>query len=248
MPNRDIVDLLTRDEFLWELHHLLWMEPAERRGKWDPGWNCRDHAFIVGLVVRLLGTEAVVIPGRAIFIIGPSGEKAPLGVEQSPHAWLGINGDGYFDLSLRLDESVMPGGNWFAWPVKALAASQFMPSEVANFIHTAQAENYEQKTAIATHGEYARTAVYFRESEYVRFTKRLLFAAFQFCNSPLTSMLRDYFGEKPDLYARAALHLYDLLEGDAEPLIGISQLSAWKILSERYPKAFAEICSRASLK
>jgi hypothetical protein len=29
-------------------------------------------------------------------------------------------------------------------------------------------------------------------------------------------MLRDYFGEKPDLYARAMLHLYDLLEGDAE--------------------------------
>jgi hypothetical protein len=44
------------------------------------------------------------------------------------------------------------------------------------------------------------------------------------------------------------LHLYDLLEGDAEPLIGMSQLSAWKILSERYPKAFPEICSRESLK
>jgi hypothetical protein len=248
MPNRDIVDLLTRDEFLWELHHLLWMEPAERRGKWDPGWNCRDHAFIVGLVVRLLGTEAVLIRGRAIFIVGPSGEKVPLGVEQLPHAWLGINGDGYFDLSLRLDESVMPGGNWCAWPVKSLAASQFMPSEVARFVHTAQAEHYEQKKAIATHAEYARTAVYFSESDYVRFTKRLLFGAFQFCNSPLTNMLRDYFGERPDLYARAALHLYDLLEGNAEPLIGMSQLSAWKILSERYPKAFPEICSRASLK
>ena len=84
-----------------------------------------------------------------------------------------------------------------------------MPSEVARFIHTAQAENYEQKTAIATHAEYARTAVYFRESEYVRFTRRLLFGAFQFCNSPLTNMLRDYFGERPDLYARAVLHLYD---------------------------------------
>jgi hypothetical protein len=244
MPNRDIVDLLTRDEFLLELHHLLWMEPAERRGKWDPGWNCRDHAFIVGLVVRLFGTEAVLIPGRAIFIVGPSSEKASLGVEQSPHAWLGINGDGFFDLSLRLDKSVMP----VAWPVKALAASQFMPSEVARFIHTAQAENYEQKTAIATHAEYARTAVYFRESEYVRFTRRLLFGAFQFCNSPLTNMLRDYFGERPDLYARAVLHLYDLFEGNAEPLIGMSQLSAWKILSKRYPKAFPEIYSRASLK
>jgi hypothetical protein len=137
MQNRDIVDLLTRDEFLSELHQLLWMEPAERRGRWDLGRNCRDHAFIVGLVVRLFGTDAVVIPGRAIFIVGPSGEKVSLGVEQLPHAWLGINGDGYFDLSLRLDESVLPGGNWLAWPVKALAASHFVPSEVARFIHTA---------------------------------------------------------------------------------------------------------------
>jgi hypothetical protein len=145
MPNRDIVDLLTRDDFLRELHHLLWMEPAERRGKWDPGWNCRDHAFIVGFVVRLLRSEAEVILGRAMFIVGPSGEKVPLGLEQSLHAWLAIDGDGYFDLSLRLDESVMPGGNWLAWPVKALAANQFVPSEVASFIHTAQAQNYEQK-------------------------------------------------------------------------------------------------------
>jgi hypothetical protein len=82
----------------------------------------------------------------------------------------------------------------------------------------------------------------FVSPEYVRFTKRLLFGAFQFCNSPLTNMLRDYFGERPDLYARAVLHLYDLLEGNAESLIGMSQLSAWKILSERYPKAFPEIC------
>ena len=49
-------------------------------------------------------------------------------------------------------------------------------------------------------------------------------------------------------HSRAVLHLYDLHEGNAESLMGMSQLSAWKILSERYPKAFPEICSRASLK
>jgi hypothetical protein len=248
MSNRDIIDLLTRDDFLRELHHLLWMEPAERRGKWDPGWNCRDHAFIVGFVVRLLRSEAVVILGRAMFIVGPSGEKVPLGLEQSLHAWIAIDGDGYFDLSIRLDESVMPGGNWFAWPVKALAANQFVPSEVASFIHTAQAANFEQKIAIASHAANLRTAVYLRESAHVRLTKRLLFGAFQFCNSPLTTMLRNIFGERPDLYARAALHLYNLLEGEAEPLVGVSQRSAWETLSQRYAKSFLEICSKASLK
>jgi hypothetical protein len=106
MPKCNIVDLLTRDDFLRELHHLLWIEPAERRGKWDPGWNCRDHAFIVGFIARLLRSEAVVILGRAMFIVGPSGEKVPLGVEQSPHAWLAINGYGYFDLSLRFSSGI----------------------------------------------------------------------------------------------------------------------------------------------
>jgi hypothetical protein len=59
-------------------------------------------------------------------------------------------------------------------------------------------------------------AVNIRESQYVRFTKHLLFGAFHFRNSPLTNMLSNYFGEKPDLCARTTLHLYDLLEGDAE--------------------------------
>jgi hypothetical protein len=248
MPNRNIAELLTRDDFLRELHHLLWMEPAERRGKWDPGWNCRDHGFIVGFTVRLLQSEVVVILGRAMFIVGPSGDEVPLGVEQSPHAWLAINGDGYFDLSVRLDESVMPSGNWTPWPVKALAASQFVPSEVASFIHTAQAANYEQKTAIATYAANLRTALYLRESAQLRLTKRLLFGAFDFCNSPLTTMLRKIFGEKPHLYAAAVLHLYNLVEGEAEPLTGMSQWSAWERLSERYPKPFLEICSKTNLR
>ena len=102
----------------------------------------------LGILIMVSSSFPEVILGRAMFIVGPSGEKVPLGLEQSLHAWLAIDGDGYFDLSLRLDESVMPGGNWLAWPVEALAANQFVPSEVASFIHTAQAANYEQKTAI----------------------------------------------------------------------------------------------------
>jgi hypothetical protein len=40
----------------------------------------------------------------------------------------------------------MPGGNWFAWPEKALAVSQFMQSKVGRFIHTSLAENDETKS------------------------------------------------------------------------------------------------------
>jgi hypothetical protein len=105
----------------------------------------------------------------------------------------------------------------------------------------------DKKVAIATHSQSVKTAIYLRESSNVCFTKRLLFGAFQSCNSPLTNMLREQFGERPDLYALAAMHLYNLVEGKAEPLVGMASRSAWATLSERYAKPFLEIRSRASL-
>jgi hypothetical protein len=71
MTSEDLVQLLTRSDFLQELHHLLWLPPAQRRGHWDMGWNCRDHAFILGLVAALFGAESVLIQGRASFVQGP---------------------------------------------------------------------------------------------------------------------------------------------------------------------------------
>jgi hypothetical protein len=247
MTDDELIKLLTRDDFLRELHHLLWLPPAVRRGDWDMGWNCRDHALILGFVAALFDAQCVLVQGRAIFVQGPVGEKPPVAIEQAPHAWVCLPPANYIDASVRLGEFKSQQVDWPGWPTKVIGGSGCVPPESARFIHTAQWEKYQRETAIATHHEPGRTVIYLREFAQIRLTKQVLFGAFSFCNSPMTNILRDSFGRRPDLYARAALHLFDLLNGEAKPLMEMEQLRAWELLAGRYEKPFLTVCSKAAL-
>lgn len=120
-----------------------------------------------------------------------------------------------------------------------------MPPGSVRFIRTAKPEEYERETAIPRHVEGGRTAVYPREFKPLQFTKHLLFAGFSVCNSPMTHLLSDSFGQRPDLYAQAALHLFDLINGDSESLAEMEQLRAWEVLASSYQKPFLTVCSKA---
>jgi hypothetical protein len=245
LTKEDLIQLLTRSDFLHELHHLLWLPPAERRGHWDMGWNCRDHAFILGLVAALFGAESVLIQGRAMFIQGPVGEQPPKAIEQGVHAWLCLLPVDLIDVSVRLRECRVRQVDWPGWPTKVVSASGCVPPGSVRFIHTARPEKYERETAIATHVEGGRTAVYLRESNPLQFTNQRLFGAFSVCNSPMTELLMASFGPRPDLYARAALHLFDLLNGDTESLAEMEQLPAWEAIAGRFEKPFRTVCFKA---
>jgi hypothetical protein len=61
----------------------------------------------------------------------------------------------------------------------------------------------------------------------------------------MTSLLTDSFGQRPDLYARAALHLFDLINGDTESLAEMEQLRALEVLASSYEKPSLTVCSKA---
>ena len=64
MHASQLVSKLTTADLLDEIHHLLWIEPGENHGKWDEGWNCRDHAWLAGVVCQLFKLTAAVCYGQ----------------------------------------------------------------------------------------------------------------------------------------------------------------------------------------
>jgi hypothetical protein len=245
LTSEEIIRLLTRSDFLQELHHLLWLPPAERRGHWDMGWNCRDHAFVTGFVAGLFDARSILLQGRAMYTQGPVAEQPAIGIEQAPHAWLCLLPGDHIDVSVRLEEFTWEQVHWPGWPTKVVSASGCVVPGSMQLIHSAKSEEYEREKAIARHVEGGRTAVYLREFKPLQFTKQLLFAGFSVCNSPMTHLLSDSFGQRPDLYARAALHLFDLINGDTDSLAEMEQLRAWEVLASSYEKPFLTVCSKA---
>jgi hypothetical protein len=243
----EIIAALTRPDFLAELHHLLWTEPFSNRGVWDEGWNCRDHAVVVGFLMAMSGHFPYLLGGKCMFVQGPSDGRPPVGFQQSPHVWLGSNLGGCFDLSVRLTGVRHPKFNFPDWPVQAIAGSKCVPTDTIGFSHTALPEKYEKLTAAAGHVQGVQMAVYLRQAEPLAFTRELLRTASDFSNSPLTDRLRDQCGPCPGWHARAAMHLHDFLNGRTASLAKLAQGKAWEAVAQKYPEALETISAHAGL-
>ena len=101
MKIRDFAERICSPDFLTEIHLLLWTNPKDRNGEMDFGWNCRDHAVVVGPLSQMFKFSASVFDGKSIYVQGPSGGNPPNGIGQSIHAWTVIERGGHFDLSLK---------------------------------------------------------------------------------------------------------------------------------------------------
>jgi hypothetical protein len=180
MSATNAVNKLTTPDFLDEIHHLLWIEPTDNRGSWDEGWNCRDHALLSGIVAQLLKLTATVIHGEATYVQGPSGEAPPVGISQAIHAWLGIDGLGFMDLSPRLTRCREP--LWRSWPLQCIVMSRCLPEGI--FEMATSQEEYEGRVAAATNSP-SRHAIYFGH-EYNAVDLKCVSKAFDVVDSPLS--------------------------------------------------------------
>jgi len=202
MSTRDVLNKLTTPTFLDEIHHLLWIEPVDNRGDWDEGWNCRDHALLCGIVAQLLKLTATVIYGKATFVQGPSEEAPPVGLCQTTHAWVGLDGLGFMDLSPRLTRCRDP--LWRSWPLQCIAMSRCLPDGI--FEMAKSEEDYERRVAAATHLP-GRHAIYFGH-EYNAVDLGCVSKAFDVVNSPLSVTLSRKYDAT--IYPKAAIHLFKL--------------------------------------
>jgi hypothetical protein len=225
MSSVKALDQLTAMPFLDEIHHLLWLEPAENNGAWDEGWNCRDHALISGIVAQVFGMTASVIYGEAIFVQGPSGHLPPVGLSQASHAWLKIDGQGSMDLSPRLTMCV--NKSWRPWPLSCIAMNRCLPD--GDFKVARSPDEFERLIAAATHSS-GRLAIYFGRG-YDQIDLEFVSKAFEFVNSPLTDELSQKY--EPTLYAKAAIHLFKFLRGENKSLRHLTQQGAWESIAQQ---------------
>lgn len=234
------LSMLTSPLFLDEIHHLLWVEPAENRGKWDEGWSCRNHALIACAVTCVMKNRGAIIYGKSTFVIGPDGDLPSVGVAADPHSWFGVDGFGYFDLSPRLTRHKEPV--WRPWPLSCIAMSRCLPD--GDFLAAESERQYENSVNAATHVPRRRKAVYFGQT-YANFSRKLLIEGFEAADSPLTGRLSERYD--PAIFAKAAIHLWKLLRGEAQSLRGLSQDEAWERIAKQPGDAISWVCHRAGV-
>lgn len=225
MSPRQVLDKLTSTAFLDELHHLAWIEPGENQGQWDEGWNCRDHAWLAGVVVQLFKLTAAVVYGQATFVQGANGDEPPVGLSQDPHAWLGIEGLGMMDLSPNLTRSNV--ASWRPWPLKCIAMNRCVPDGI--FHHATSPADFKQRVAAATHSP-TRQAIYHGQG-FDQIDFDFVNKPFEFVNSPLSVQLSKRFDST--VYAKAAIHLFRVLREENKSLQHLPQQEAWEAISQQ---------------
>lgn len=228
--------------FRYELHHLLWVPPFTHRGLRDEGWHCREHALIVGALAMLHGFSAAAIHGAAMFIVGASGGVNPVGVRQDPHMWVRIDGVGSCDLSVRLN--TMPLGSiWADWQNSYLLGSKFLPNDSAVYTSLTDPSKHEHVCAVSSHQSDARAAHYLQISGEQLGLQQVENAK-KWCNSPLTVRLKNLYPTRSDIYAKAILHLDEILNGTGKSVAHLPQMAAWGAVGKRPGNGRLELTAR----
>jgi hypothetical protein len=245
MTPTQLMAAYSRQDFLQEIHHLLWIAPLVNRGVADQGWNCRDHAFVLAGLAAIQGFKSALLFGSAAFVQGENEGTPPIGLTQDTHAWVGVDQVGFFDLSVRLS-GVQGLDGWKDWGVDALCGEGFVPHGKVEWQNVVDAAQYENRINAATHRTGVNTAIYIGKT-YSDLSTYEIENAVSCCNSPLTDLLKEKFGHRQDFYAKAIVHLDEFRHGKAATLTGVSQFEAWARLVERPGNAIYRVCTRGRL-
>ena len=94
--------------FKKEINHLLYSNSyTGSDGELDTGWNCRDHALVMALMLKSGDTYPKIANGKCMFVQGPVAGNAAFGIGQedyhkSGHNWLVHAKFGLIDVSPSL--------------------------------------------------------------------------------------------------------------------------------------------------
>jgi hypothetical protein len=219
---------LHSERFLREIHHLLWSATTLSGNVVDAGWNCRDHAWVMALLIRALGYKTVLIHGEAHFIKGPNGNSGSVSYFQRPHTWLAVENVGAIDVSARAKFRV--GGDRFQTSITCIFADEWLPHGRGKSYFFTDANAYARAVDELSARRNQLSAVYLNQ-EAEQLHEGLLSRAAGWIGSPLTKQLDSSYGNPSDLYAALLLHLYSYLAGDAPSLTRLPAEQSWAQLA-----------------
>lgn len=225
-----LTKMLTHNRIRGELRHLLCRPPFLNMGISDPGWMCREHAFLVAALSALLGFKSVMCWG-SLCLVGKDENGEGNSFQISQHSWAMVEGAGLYDLSVNTRP--IAGPEWVQWPEGCFVEWNYHPHHSVRLEYFSSGENVKWTRAIDQNLSSRSLAGIYLGSTYDDFDRNLIEIAIDAINSPLTDDLKKLVDFDSEIYAKAVQHLWELSKLRTRSLHNLSQIDSWRQISRR---------------
>ena len=214
--------------FKKEINHLLYSTShIDAEGELDMGWNCREHALVMALLLRSADPRPKIASGKCMFVQGPVAGNAAFGIGQEDfhkggHNWLDHAKFGLIDVSPSLQSKE----HSFREPFNGIINRVWLPpgKERVSVVVCLDPDDYVNAIEKARRALNHSTAIYL-QMDAVEVTGKLLKTPFKFLNTRHASEIKSRFGA--GFYLALAKHLHGYMLGKRDSLRSLAPLQAW---------------------
>ena len=220
--------MMGTSSFKKEINHLLYSDGhTSSDGELDPGWNCRDHALVMALLLKSGDNYPKIANGKCMFVQGPISGNPSLEIGQesgysSGHNWVIHSKFGHIDVNPTLQLK----HHRFSAPFNGVFNRVWLPpgKDRVSVVVCDSPADYESEIQKATHAMSHSTAVYLHLDD-LEVSEEMIKSPFKFLNSRISNEIKKRFG--PDFYIAVARHLHGYMLGKKNSLVGQARLKAW---------------------
>jgi hypothetical protein len=222
--------------FKEEINHLLHTQhhPGSD-GEQDQGWNCRDHALVMAMMLKRAGTYPKIATGKCMYVQGPylknnSFEIGQKGDYSGNHNWVIDQKFGVIDVSPNLESKQ----HRFRAAFNGIYGQVWLPQakERVKVVVCHDSNTYEQEIDKANRLNGLSTAVYMHVGE-LQVSDQVIETPFKFLRSALSAEIKKRFGA--GFYPAVAKHLHGFMLGKRDSLKHLEKLKAWGVLLDDFP-------------
>ena len=221
--------------FKKEINHLLYSQSyTGRDGEFDAGWNCRDHALVIALMLKRGDSFPKIANGKCMFVQGPYSGNAAFGIGQenhylNGHNWVVHSTFGLIDVSPSLEAS----HHRFRAPFNGIFNRVWLPpgKEKTKVLVCHDPDDYEKEISKASKAYGHSTAIYMHLDD-LEVTGKLIKSPFKFLNSRFSTEIKKRFGS--DFYPAVANHLHHFMLGERDSLLSLAYLKAWGTVLDEF--------------
>jgi len=218
-----------------EINHLLHTRiHIESSDKIDTGWNSRDHALVMALLLKRKGVSPTIANGKCMYVQGPYLKYSSIGVGQehdhdSGHSWVVDPTFGLIDVSPVLEIKK----HRFRAAFDGIFGRVWLPrgKDRVKVVVCDDPGAYEREIDKATHLTGQTTAVYM-QLEDIELTEDLIESPFKFLHSDLSDEIKKRFGA--GFYLAVTSHLQSFMLGHTDSLTGMGELEAWSAVFDKF--------------
>jgi hypothetical protein len=219
-----------------EINHLLHTQGhMGTDGVFDPGWNSRDHALVMALLLKRSGTYPKITTGKCRYVQGPYLKNSSFGIGQKDdygidHNWVVDQKFGLIDISPLLESK----NHLFRATFNGIFGQVWLPQgkERVKVVVCHDSSAYEQEIDKAGRLNGLSTAVYKQVSDK-EVTDQMVESPFKFLRSHLSVEIKKRFGSA--FYPAVAHHLQGFMRGERDSLKSVEKLKAWGTLLDDFP-------------